>query len=342
MISYKWKLKDGYPKQKDIKVFGTFLCGGGSSMGYKLAGCNHLGGVEIDSSLEDMYKTNHKPKYYYLQDIRDFVNRDDLPEELYNLDILDGSPPCSTFSVAGEREKGWNKKKVFREGQKAQRLDDLFFVWIQLVEKLKPKYAIAENVKGMLFGNAKAYTKRVVKKLNEIGYEVQIVLLKGSEIGLPQRRERVFFICRQKGLPAVDCTIEKQKEIPYKYIKNNEMFRPLGEVTYEYWTKRIPSDKCLADITQREYNKHSGFNHIFAKDDLVLPTITASIRPLKFDLPTYLTDEEVMLASSFPLDYDFKETDPGYVMGMSVPPLMMYVIADKVVKAIVKERKINV
>lgn len=140
----------------------------------------------------------------------------------------------------------------------------------------------------------------------------------------------------------MDCTIKKQKEIPYKYIKNDEMFRPLGEVTYDYWTKRISSDNCLADITQREYNKRSGFNHRFAKDDLVLPTITASSRPLKFDLPTYLTDEEIMLASSFPLDYDFKETDPAYVMGMSVPPLMMYVIAEKVVKAIEKERRVNV
>lgn len=308
-------------------------------MGYKLAGCTHLGGVEIDPSLEPIYKANHHPKYYYLQDIRDFVERDDLPAELYHLDILDGSPPCSTFSVSGGREKGWNEERVFREGQKAQRLDDLFFVWIRLVEKLKPKYAIAENVKGMIIGNAKAYTKRIVKELNNIGYEIQVVLLNGAEIGLPQRRERVFFVCRQKGLPEIDCSIEKQKAIPYKEIKNNDMWRPLGEVAYKYWEKRIPSDKSIADIAWREERRRYGFNHIFAKSDEVLPTIPASTRPLKYDLPTRLTDEEIILASSFPLDYDFKETNPNYIVGMSVPPLMMHAVASKVVEAIEKSRK---
>ena len=48
-----------------------------------------------------------------------------MKEELHNLDILDASFPCSVFSIAGDRQKAWGKEKVFREGQKAQRLDDL-------------------------------------------------------------------------------------------------------------------------------------------------------------------------------------------------------------------------
>ena len=52
----------------------------------------------------------------------------DLPQELYELDILDGSPPCSSFSMAGNREKDWGKDKVFREGQAMQVLDTLFFI----------------------------------------------------------------------------------------------------------------------------------------------------------------------------------------------------------------------
>lgn len=62
-FNYKWYLKDGYPSQKGLKVFGTFICGGGSTMGYKLAGFEHLGGVEIDPQVADVYKTNHNPKY---------------------------------------------------------------------------------------------------------------------------------------------------------------------------------------------------------------------------------------------------------------------------------------
>ena len=65
-FKYKWNLSDGYPaegiEKHGLKVFGTFICGGGSTMGYKLAGFNHLGGVEVDPQVADVYKTNHDPK----------------------------------------------------------------------------------------------------------------------------------------------------------------------------------------------------------------------------------------------------------------------------------------
>ena len=115
-------------------------------MGYKLAGCEVLGCCEIDPRMNKTYVLNHKPKYNYLMDIREFNKLDDLPEELYHLDILDGSPPCSTFSIAGQREDAWGVEKVFREGQAKQTLDDLLFVFIETVGKLKPKVAIMENV----------------------------------------------------------------------------------------------------------------------------------------------------------------------------------------------------
>ena len=93
-FNYKWNIKDGYPQgvgvKNDLKVFGTFINGGGSTMGYKLSGFTHLGGVEIDPQVADIYKTNHNPKYLYVEDIREFNKREDLPKELYELDILDG------------------------------------------------------------------------------------------------------------------------------------------------------------------------------------------------------------------------------------------------------------
>ena len=165
---YNWNLKSGYPSKNisyhGAKVFGTFVCGGGSSMGYKLAGFEHLGGVEIDPKVGAVYQENHKPKHFYLEDIRLFNKRNNLPKELYDLDLLDGSPPCSSFSMAGNRDKDWGKEKVFREGQELQRLDDLVFEYIKTIDKLKPKVAILENVKGLIQGNAKAYTKKIFKE----------------------------------------------------------------------------------------------------------------------------------------------------------------------------------
>lgn len=114
---YEWNLADGYIMPRNgYKVFSTFACGGGSTMGYKLAGYEMLGICEIDPQMARIYKKNHNPQMVFLEDIRVFRKRDDLPLELFNLDILDGSPPCSSFSTAGNREKDWGKEKVFREG----------------------------------------------------------------------------------------------------------------------------------------------------------------------------------------------------------------------------------
>ena len=144
-LSYKWSLKD-YPEKENFNVFTTFACGGGSTMGYKLVGLNVIGANDIDKQMAEVYKLNHNPKYYYLCDIRD-MQKQELPEEFFNLDILDGSPPCSSFSMVGNREKDWGKEKVFTEGQSKQVLDDLFFYFLDLANKLQPKVIIAENVK---------------------------------------------------------------------------------------------------------------------------------------------------------------------------------------------------
>lgn len=193
---WKWSFAD-YPKEKNgLKVFSCFACGGGSTMGYKLAGCEVLGCCEIDPRMNEIYVKNHNPKYNFLMDIREFnsIPNDELPAELFALDILDGSPPCTTFSMAGEREESWGKKKKFREGQAEQTLDDLSFVFIETAAKLKPKCVIMENVEGLLLGEAWAYVQKIYKLFGEIGYEVGHWLLKGENMGVPQTRHRVFFI----------------------------------------------------------------------------------------------------------------------------------------------------
>ena len=88
-FNYNWKLSDGYPahgiEYHGLKVFSCFACGGGSTMGYKLAGYDVIGCNEIDSNMNETYVKNHNPKFNFLEDIRDFVKRDDLPQDLYNL-----------------------------------------------------------------------------------------------------------------------------------------------------------------------------------------------------------------------------------------------------------------
>jgi DNA (cytosine-5)-methyltransferase 1 len=195
---YEWTLKDAVFTKDKGKVFSCFACGGGSTMGYKLAGFDVLGCNEIDPKMMEAYKANHNPKYAYLEPIQDFKLRDDLPQELYSLDILDGSPPCSSFSMAGNRGDDWGKEKKFREGQAEQVLDTLFFDFIDLAKKLQPKIVIAENVKGLLIGEARAYVSRIYEAFDEAGYIVQHWLFDASTMGVPQRRETGFLCCIKK------------------------------------------------------------------------------------------------------------------------------------------------
>lgn len=191
---YEWTLKDANFTKDKGKVFSCFACGGGSTMGYKLAGFDVLGFNEIDKRMAEAYIENHNPKYSFIEPIQQFKNRKDLPKDLYNLDILDGSPPCSSFSMAGNRERDWGKEKKFREGQTEQVLDTLFFDFIDLAKELKPKVVIAENVKGILLGNAKKYVVEICKEFEKAGYYIQYFKLNAKNMGVPQSRERVFFI----------------------------------------------------------------------------------------------------------------------------------------------------
>ena len=231
LFPYRWTLADGYPapgiRVNGLKVFGTFICGGGSSMGYKLAGFTHLGGVEIDEKITAIYARNHHPKYIYTEDLRVFNQREDLPEELYNLDVLDGSPPCSTFSMAGQREKTWGKEKIFAEGQSLQTLDDLVFVYCDTIKKLQPKTFILENVKGLTTGNAKSYLRRIVTTCNASGYDCQVFVLNAASMGVPQMRERCIIFGRRRdlNLPSLKLNFT---EPPHRVRRNHRQERPRG------------------------------------------------------------------------------------------------------------------
>ena len=198
-----WNLTDlATVPRNGLTAFSCFHCGGGSTMGYKLAGFSMLGGVEIDPEMMAIYRANHKPKHSYLMGVQQFNELPllSLPDELKNLDLLDGSPPCSVFSMAGKREKKWGGEHHFREGQQKQRLDDLFMHFIDIGQRLQPKVIVAENVKGLILGNAKGYVKEIFAAFREAGYDTQLFLFNAARMGVPQARERTFFIARRRDL----------------------------------------------------------------------------------------------------------------------------------------------
>jgi DNA (cytosine-5)-methyltransferase 1 len=300
-------------------------------MGYKLAGFTMLGGVDIDPDMMTLYRENHKPKHSYLMGVQEFnqIANDQLPRELFELDVLDGSPPCSVFSMAGDREKAWGIEKKFREGQMDQRLDDLFFHFIDVAAKLRPKMVVAENVKGLILGNAKGYVKEIFAAFRKAGYSTQLFLLTASRMGVPQRRERTFFIARRTDLNLPPISYEfNEPEIPV--IKAfTPGFRAIGHKSYKdeihkEWQNTTPG-KNFSDANPKGHH----FNYI--KLDPLRPscTIASSSSHIIFRWDEFrsLNEGELIRVQSFPDDYNFMTEKPGYVTGMSVPPFMMQRVA---------------
>jgi len=330
---WKWTMANDYPEEKNgLKVFSRFACGGGSSMGYKLAGCEVIGCNEIDPRMNKVYVANHHPKYNYLEDIRDFNKREDLPEELYNLDILDGSPPCSTFSMAGQRENAWGKEKKFREGQKLQTLDDLLFVFIDTVAKLKPKVAILENVEGLILGNAWKYVQQIYKKFNDIGYNVKHWLLKGEMMSVPQTRHRVFFVSTRLKFNLDELNMY----FNYEPVNFGMVKAGIGGIASESVVHLIKNatekDRCLADVNKRLFNKGSRFNEMIVWDNQVAPTIHTHGFYRGNDIRKF-SIEDYRNCQTFPQDYNFGNEVASYICGMSVPPIMIKRLVTRLIES---------
>lgn len=338
-FNYRWEFKN-YPLLNKGNVFSLFCCGGGSTMGYKLAGFNVLGGVEIEKKIADIYQLNHHPKFFYNQSVVDFKHRTDLPDALYQLDILDASPPCTSFSLAGVREKGWGKEKKFKEGNTKQILDTLFFDSIEIVDKLKPKIALFENVEGLLKGNAKKYFNRVMNELSDIGYTACYHLLDASTMGVPQQRKRVFIIAVRndlldkiptnfQGIPELTFGFNYDK-ITYSQIADYNG-KPITGVLAEWWKHREYGDSSMEQACLRVENKNKLWSQTYIYEDKVLPTLTTNKTGFQlYSKPIYLSEEEFRLASTFPLDYNFGNASPQYITGMSVPPVMIANIANEI------------
>lgn len=335
-FTYDWRLSDGYPapgiEAHGLKVFGTFVCGGGSTMGYKLAGFHHLGGVEIDEKVSVIYKQNHHPEYFYTEDIRAFNQRQDLPEILYNLDLLDGSPPCSTFSMAGSREKAWGKEKIFAEGQALQTLDDLVFEYCSTIKKLRPKTFILENVKGLAVGNARSYLRRIFDTMHAAGYKCQVFLLNAASMGVPQMRERCFVIGHREDfdVPKLQLLFNEPPIVFGEIIDKTDQKPNLPPFAQKAFDRRRPEDSRIYDTNRREFGKNTGYTSFWTPEDKVCHTLCTSELYLT-TYPRAMNAKELLKVSSFPQDYDYPNINRlRFLVGMSVPPVMIAQIAHQI------------
>jgi len=188
---------DDLKKSSDRKLFNVvsfFAGGGGSSCGYKLAGGNVICVNEFQQVHADAYNANFPDTPVIVDDIRN-VESQQIRQIIgdVEIDIVDGSPPCPPFSIAGSKKEGWGKEKM-AYGWKQKNIEDLTFDQVRLVKELQPKVLLCENVKGLTMDYAREYLNMMLKEFEDCGYIMTHKVLNAWEHGVPQKRERIFMV----------------------------------------------------------------------------------------------------------------------------------------------------
>ncbi len=164
------------------KIIDLFCGAGGFSLGFENEGFESILAIDKWNDAIETYNHNRKNKCGLNIDIHDFSN-----DKLYELnrendvDGIIGGPPCQGFSLVGKRETGDVRNSLYLE-------------YVRFVDCIKPKFFILENVKGLLSMEKGIYRDDIIKRFSALGYNVTYKLLKASDYGVPQSRERVFFV----------------------------------------------------------------------------------------------------------------------------------------------------
>lgn len=237
------------PSMKEIEeipwngynVVSTFSGGGGSCLGYRMAGYHVLWANEFVEEAQKTYRANHPHTILDCNDIRKITPGDILNaihKKPGEIDLFDGSPPCCAFSTAGKREKGWGQERDYSDG-KSQQIENLFFEYIRILKGLQPKTFVAENVSGLVKGTALGYFKEFLRDMKKCGYRVKAQLLNAKWLGVPQSRERLIFVGVRN-----DIGIEPvhPKPLPYFYTLK-EAFEGLPE-------EREEKDRLIAEYAR--------------------------------------------------------------------------------------------
>lgn len=167
-----------------LTVISTFAGCGGSSLGYKAAGFRELLAVDFNKQAATTFRKNFPGIPVWERDVTGVTAEEILtacslkPGEL---DVLDGSPPCQGFSMAGKRNVNDSRNDLFRH-------------YVRLIEGLQPKVFVMENVAGMIQGKMRGRFIEITKALKATGYTVKCKLMNAANYGVPQSRRRLIWI----------------------------------------------------------------------------------------------------------------------------------------------------
>jgi DNA (cytosine-5)-methyltransferase 1 len=320
-----------------MKLLSLFSGAGGLDLGFEQAGFEIIAANEYDSTIWDTYEKNHKAPLIR-GDIRG-IQSSMFPE----IDGIIGGPPCQSWSEAGSL-RGIDDPR----GQ-------LFYEYIRILEEKKPKFFLAENVKGMMAQRHSSAVDGIISQFESAGYDVFVQLLNANDYGVPQDRKRVFYIGMRKDL---GIKFEFPSPQIYKPVFKDAIWDLRDNALPARDKNKTNGDKCI--VSNHEYFV-GAYSTIFMSRNRVRQwdepafTVQASGRQCQLHpqapimpkvdinqnkfvdgaehLYRRLSVRECARVQGFPDDFVFSYTnlDDGYKMiGNAVPVQLAYAVAKQI------------
>lgn len=323
--SPKSRLTDG---QMSLTAIELCAGGGGQALGLEMAGFHHLAAVEYEPHFCTTLRKNRPHWNVVQQDIRHF-----RWEDFKNVDLLAGGVPCPPFSIAG-KQLGSNDER------------DMFPAALAIIEKLRPRSVLLENVPGLASAKFEAYRRDLLGKLSKIGYQPDWRVLQAADYGVPQLRPRFILVALQ---PRDAEFFEwPQPNGPYRSVGDTlvDLMGANGWPGCEAWARRA---MAIAPTIVGGSKKHGGpdLGPTRAKrqwrelgvDGMGIADEAPDEKFPETGLPR-LTTRMVARIQSFPDDWEFagKKTVAYRQVGNAFPPLVARAVGLAIRRALHRQR----
>ena len=239
--------------EMEFRILDLF-CGAGG-MSYGIHKNNHFVtkvALDINEKLAQTFKKNIPESELIIGDIRD----KDVKKKIINLskknkvNMIIGGPPCQGFSLKGKK-LGLDDPRNF-----------LFIEYLHLVQELNPLVFVIENVKNLMSTSNGWFKNQIINEIKKLGYEVSVGIVRASDYGVPQNRERVIFLCsKNKAISLPEPTVKKPTTVrdaieDLAYLNTNE-----GDFEQSYITEaKTEYQKLMRKDSAKLYN-HKASNH---------------------------------------------------------------------------------
>lgn len=300
-----------------MRVVSLFSGAGGLDLGFLMAGHEIVWANDLYEDAVETYRRNIG-EHIVCEDISN-IDASFIPE----CDIVIGGFPCQGFSVA-------NTKRHINDER-----NTLYRQLIRIIDEKRPKFFVAENVKGLTnLGKGEVF-KMILNDFEELGYLVKYRVLNAADYGVPQTRQRVFIV-------GVRNDVEWEYNFPEVTHDKDSKNGLVKWVSVTEALKDIPDPDLENDLFNHTYSKYklniNGYiGHRLLDPDKPAPTVTARgdskggvvIHPHP-NGKRRMSCRELATVQSFPLDYEFVGNNSSVYrqIGNAVPPILACAVAE--------------